>query len=82
MLQSDRLATRNITLKLPAETLRKAKILAAERGTSISALLAEKIEELAGEDEQYEAARRHALRWLDRGWKLDGRPASRDHLHE
>ena len=74
--------TRNITLKLPTETLRKAKIVAAERGTSISALLAEKIEELAGEDEQYEAARRHALRWLDRGWKMGGRPASRDDLHE
>lgn len=73
--------TRNITLKLPAETLRKAKVVAAERGTSISALLAEKIEELVGEDEEYEAARRHALRWLDRGWKLGGRPVSRDGLH-
>ena len=74
--------TRNITLKLPTETLRKAKVVAAERGTSISALLARKIEELTGEDEQYEAARRHALRWLDRGWNLGGRPASRDDLHE
>ena len=74
--------TRNITLKLPTETLRKAKIVAVERGTSISALLAEKIEELTGEDEKYEAARRHALRWLDRGWKLGGRPAPRDKLHE
>ena len=76
------MATRNITLKLPAETLRRAKIVAAERATSISALLAKKIEELAGEDEEYQTSRRHALRWLDRGWKLGGRPASRDGLHE
>ncbi len=74
--------TRNITLKLPAETLRKAKIIAAERGTSISALLAAKIEDLAGEAAAYGGASRHALRWLDRGWKLGGRPASRDDLHE
>ena len=76
------MSTRNITLKLPTETIRKAKIVAAERATSISALLAKKIEELAGEDEKYEAARRHALRWLDRGWKLGGRPTSRDSFHE
>ena len=74
--------TRNITLKLPTKTLRKAKVVAAERGTSISALLAKKIEELTGEGEQYEAARRHALRWLDRGWNLGGRPTARDDLHE
>jgi predicted DNA-binding protein len=62
--------SQNLTLKLPAETVRKAKILAAERGRSISALVAEKIDELVGEDAEYQAAKRRALEWLKQGWHL------------
>ena len=62
--------TQNVTLKLPTDTLRKAKVVAAERGTSLSALLTGKIEELVGEDEEYQAARRRALAWLAQGWRL------------
>ena len=65
--------TQNLTLKLPTDTIRKAKVLAAERGGSISALVTTKIEELVGEDAQYHAARRRALEWLSRGWHLGGR---------
>ena len=64
--------TQNLTLKLPAETIRKAKIVAAARGASISALVAGKIEELGGEDAKYRAARRRALEWLAQGWRLGG----------
>jgi hypothetical protein len=42
--------TQNITIRLERRTLRKAKILAAKRNTSISRLLAEQIETLVGED--------------------------------
>lgn len=63
-------ATQNLTLKLPAETIRKAKVVAAERGTSISALVTRKIEELVGEDAEYQAAKRRALDWLKEGWHL------------
>jgi len=63
----------NLTLKLPAETIRKAKIIAAERGSSISALVASKIEQLIGEDAAYQAARRRAFEWLAHGWHLGGR---------
>jgi hypothetical protein len=65
--------TQNLTLKLPVETVRKAKIVAAERGTSISALVAGKIEELVGEDAEYQTAKRRALDWLRQGWHLGGR---------
>lgn len=64
--------TQNLTLKLPAETVRKAKIVAAERGTSISALVAQKIEELIGEDAEYQSAKRRAIEWLGQGWHLGG----------
>lgn len=66
-------AVQNLTLKLPVETIRKAKVVAAERGTSISALVAEKIDELVGEDAEYQAARRRALEWLKQGWHLGDR---------
>jgi hypothetical protein len=68
--------SQNVTLKLPAETVRKIKIVAAERGASISGLLTAKLEELVGEDAEYQAARRRALDWLGQGWHLGGRPPS------
>jgi hypothetical protein len=73
----------NVTLKLDAEILKEARVLAAERGSSVSRLLAEKLEELVTEAKGYERARQRAVSRLrtgfDLGWK---RPNSRDELHE
>jgi len=74
--------TQNLTLRLPRQTVRRAKRIAAARGSSISALVIEKIEEIAGEDAVYESARRRAMKWLDRGFHLGGRPAPREALHK
>jgi uncharacterized protein DUF6364 len=72
-----------VTLSLDKQTIRKARILAAKRGTSISGLLASQIEMLAGEEEAYERAEREALALLDQGFHLGGAiRASRDELHE
>jgi predicted transcriptional regulator len=76
-------ATQNITIRLDRRTLRKARILAVKRNTSISRLLAAQIEALVGEDEAYEQARRRAMALLDRGFHLGGRiEATRDEWHE
>jgi hypothetical protein len=73
----------NLTVSLERQTLRKAKILAAKHGTSISALLAEQIEILVGAEEAYERAERQALALLDQGFHLGGViRATRDELHE
>jgi hypothetical protein len=73
----------NITLKLDAEILREARILAAEEGSSISGLLAAKLEELVRERKGYDRARRRAVKRLREGWDLGWTPASsRDELHE
>ncbi len=75
--------TQNITVRLNRRTLRKAKILAARRNTSISGLLAEQIEALVGEDDAYEQAQRRALALLDQGFHLGGRiESTRDEWHE
>ncbi len=73
----------NVTLKLDANLLKEARILAAEQGSSISRLLAARLEELVRERRGYDRARKRALARLrvgmDLGWK---RPASRNELHE
>ena len=83
MRVSMRTAKQNITLSLPQQTIRKAKVLAARRGSSISGLLAEQIEILVGEEEAYERAERQAAALLDQGFHLGGViTATRDEWHE
>ncbi|HWZ84005.1 MAG TPA: hypothetical protein VNW47_15350 [Terriglobales bacterium] len=73
----------NITLKLDAALLRKVRILAAEQGTSISAMLAARLEEIVLQRKSYDQARRRALARLERGLDIEWtRPGSRDELHE
>jgi hypothetical protein len=72
----------NITLKLDKELLREARILAAEEGTSISALLAAKLEEAVHKRRDYARAKKRALAILHKGLDLGGHPLSRDELHE
>lgn len=74
---------RNVTLKMDAEILKQARILAAEEGSSMSRLLADKLEELVRERTGYDRARKRAQERLrvgiDLGWT---RPRSRDELYE
>ena len=73
----------NITLKLDSALLREVKILAAEDGTSISALLAARLEQIVRERKTYDRARRRAMARLRDGMNLHWTPpGSRDELHE
>jgi predicted transcriptional regulator len=71
----------NLTVQLDRETVRKARVLAAKRGTSVSAMVAAQIRESVQAEDEYEAARRSALEWL-RGFHLGGGRPNRDELHE
>ena len=73
----------NITLRVDADLLRQAKVLAAEEGTSVSRLLAERLEELIRQRKAYDAAKRRALARLKTGYPLSWTPPrSRQELHE
>jgi hypothetical protein len=75
----------NVTLSLPKETLRKAKVLAAERQTSLSALLTEALEEIVAKSDLYEIARQRQLLLMEKGFKFDLDETvtwNRDDLHE
>lgn len=73
----------NITLKLSAPVLRQIRVMAAEEGTSISALLAARLEQIVRERKSYDRSRRRALARLREGMNLGWIPhRSRDELYE
>lgn len=73
----------NLTLKLDRDLVREARIMAAEQGSSISALLAAQMEKMVKERKDYALAKRKALALLRKGFDLRYQtPASRDELHE
>ncbi|MFP5231572.1 MAG: DUF6364 family protein [Acidobacteriota bacterium] len=73
----------NVTLKIDKDLLREARVLAAEQGTSISALLSTRLEQAVRERKGYQQARRRAVARLRTGFDLRWTPPrSRDELHE
>jgi hypothetical protein len=78
-------ANQNITLSLPEEDLREARVLAARRGTSVSQLLAGVLRETVERESGYDRAKERSLALLREGIDLgtNGRISwSRDDLHE
>ena len=75
----------NITLSLPKELLKRVKRVAADRDTSVSALMTEALVRLTDEDRRYSAARKRAVAAMtsSRSLGTHGRRTwSRDELHE
>ena len=62
----------NITLSLDKEVIRKSKILAARRETSISRLLAESLQRAVENEDYYEAAKRNGLHTMKKAFHLGG----------
>lgn len=77
--------TRNVTLALPDDLVRKVKVIAAQRDTSISAILAAQLQRLADDEEGYLAAMDDLMTDLRRGYDLGTQgqiQSDRDSLHE
>ncbi|NPV70719.1 MAG: CopG family transcriptional regulator [Firmicutes bacterium] len=75
----------NITLSIPKDVLRKAKIIAVKRQTSLSRLLTDMVEELVSSDERYEQARERQIKMMQTGFNMgmNGKITwTRDDLHE
>lgn len=80
-----KLEKRNITLSLPEEDLREARVLAAKRATSVSQLVARALREIVERESGYGAARERSTARLHAGACLGtgGHPSwSRNELHE
>ena len=73
---------RNVTVKLDDDTAAWVKVHAAQRGTSVSALLAEMLRERMRHDREYEAAYRHGRNQECRPLREPGEPLpTRDSLY-
>ena len=73
-------STQNLTVHMPADLVRQAKIVAAKRGTSVSALLRTSLEEIvASEDEYIAAGERFLASPVSYEFKKDW---TREDLHE
>lgn len=75
----------NVTLAVPKEILRKAKIMAIDRHTSLSGLMVELLTELVEQEERYDQARRDHMRMIAESSNLGTHGHitwTRDSLHE
>jgi hypothetical protein len=75
-------ARRNLTVQLDEETIRQARILAAERGTSVSGLVARELEQLVARNARYEEAMRRAIELMGKSEPRGGRTWRRDDLYQ
>lgn len=76
-------AKQNITVAIEPALLKQARAIAARRGQSISALLADELRRLVAEDRTYGIARRNALALMQTGLDLGGgRMADRNDIHD
>ena len=73
----------NITLALDQEILLAARVFAAKKNTSISAMLAEELYEKIGKERLYEHSKQIALAMLEQSWSLGGiGMKNREALHD
>ena len=75
-------AKANITVAIEPGLLKKARAVAARRGQSVSALLADVLRELVEEDARYASAHKRALSLFQSPLPLGGAPLGREELHE
>jgi hypothetical protein len=63
----------NITLSLEKEIVKKGKVIAARKDTSVSRMLSDLLRSMVENDERYEAAKRSAMQLLKKGIHLGGK---------
>ena len=73
---------RNLTIQLDEDLIRRAKVIAAERGTSVSGLVAQQITELIAARDRYARARESALQMMSEAIDRGGRHWTREELYE
>ncbi len=76
------MAKANLTLQLDEDVIRRARIVAAKRGTSVSALVARELAGLVEQDARYEQARGRAEDLMRGAVPSGGRSWQRDELHD
>lgn len=81
MQWSPTMAKANLTLQLDAEVIRRARILAARRDMSVSALVAHELDAVIAREARYDDARLRALDLMAGARPRGGRTWTRDDLY-
>jgi plasmid stability protein len=76
------MAKANLTVQLDDAVIKRARVVAAKRGTSVSALVARGLTELVEQDERYEDAADRARELIGRSIPRGGRSWRREDLYE
>jgi plasmid stability protein len=76
--------TKNLTLHLPAELIRKTKVYAAQRDTSINSVVKELLEQVVSAEDRVRAAGARILEIAENGpfSSVDPGSVSREEMHE
>ena len=75
------MAKTNLTVQLDADVIRRARILAARQGTSVSALVARELDAVVAREARYEDARQRAIELMATAGTRGGRTWSRADLY-
>jgi hypothetical protein len=80
----DHMSTRNLTLSMPEELVRRAKVLAAQRDMSLSGLVAQLLGQALGDSRSDDEVAAEELRLMrdGAGYRVGDATWSRDSLHE
>lgn len=84
MASSSQVARRNVTLSLPEELLRRARVLAAEQDRSLTSLVEEKLQALVERNETYNRVWEQVFRDIeqDSGMRIGEITWTREDLHD
>ena len=80
-VENDTVPRRNLTIQLDEAVVRRARIVAAKRGTSVSALVAKELDRLVAQEDRYDEARRRAVELMEQAQPHGPRTWTRDDLY-
>lgn len=73
----------NVTLRLDKDLLKKGKIIASKKETSLNRLLSDFLKQIVEEEDFYEQCKKKALSILEKGYHFGGKITYiREELHE
>lgn len=76
------MSKRNLTVQLDEDVICQAKVVATRRGTSVSGLVAQQLQELVEADGRYEIAHRRARAAMGESTPRGGRRWLREDLYD
>lgn len=73
----------NITLSLEKDIIKKSKLIAVKKDTSVSKMIGDILKEITEKEDEYEAAKKKAIDNLKRGFHFGGQITwTREDLYE